>query len=107
MVKFHLLANKRYVDGAKSCQDLFFIGHEEKPLLRGEICDIWEPTRKLSTRFTDLWHSKIENRREAVVLIEGARIVKVATLQVPSSYDPLLNVYHEPLFEVVTEGSCV
>ena len=68
----------------------FFVEHEEKPPLRGAICDIWEPTRKLSSRFTDLWHSKSENRREAAVLLEGVRIDKLATLQVPSNYDPVL-----------------
>jgi hypothetical protein len=90
LVKFHLVANKRYVDGAKSCQDICLIEHEEKPPLRGTICDIWKPTRKLSPRFKDLWHSKIENRREANVLLEGVRIDKVAILQVPSNYDPVL-----------------
>lgn len=68
----------------------FIVEHEEKPPLRGAICDIWEPTRKLSPRFTDLWHSKSENRREAAVLLEGVRIDKLATLQVPSNYDPVL-----------------
>jgi hypothetical protein len=68
----------------------FFIEHEEKPPLRGAICDIWEPTRKLSPRFIDLWHSKIENRQETVVLLEGVQIDKVATPQVPSNYDPVL-----------------
>ena len=68
----------------------FIIEHNEKPPLRGALCDIWEPTRKLSPRFTDLWHSKIENRREAVILLEGVHIDKVATLQVPSNYDPVL-----------------
>ena len=67
----------------------FFINeHEKKPHLRGAICDIWEPPRKLLQRFTDLWLSKIENRREAVVLLESVHIDKVATLQVPSNYDP-------------------
>ena len=68
----------------------FIVEHEEKPPLRGAICDIWEPTRKLSPRFTDLWHSKSENRREAAVMLEGVRIDKLATLQVPSNYDPVL-----------------
>ena len=68
----------------------FIVEHEEKPPLRGAICDIWEPTRKLSPRFTDLWHSKSDNRREAAVLLEGVRIDKLATLQVPSNYDPVL-----------------
>ena len=68
----------------------FIVEHEEKSPLRGAICDIWEPTRKLSPRFTDLWHSKSENRREAVVLLEGVRIDKLATLQVPSIYDLVL-----------------
>jgi len=68
----------------------FIIEHEEKPPLRGAICDIWEPTRKLSPRFTDLWHSKIEIRREAAILFEGVDIDKVATLKVPSNYDPVL-----------------
>jgi hypothetical protein len=69
----------------------FIIEHEEKPPLRGAICDIWEPTQKLSPRFTYLWHSKIDNRREAVVLLEGVHIDKVATLQVPSNNDPVLS----------------
>ena len=68
----------------------FFIEHEEKPPLREAICDIWEPTRKLSPRFTYLWHSKIENQRETVVMLEGVHIDKVATLQVPSNNDPVL-----------------
>ena len=68
----------------------FIVEHEEKPPLRGAICDIWEPTRKLSPRFTDLWHSKSENRREAAAMLEGVRIDKLATLQVPSNYDPVL-----------------
>jgi hypothetical protein len=75
------------LDQAKT---LFIIEHEEKQPLRGAICDSWEPTRKLSPRFTDLWYSKLENRREAVVLLEGVHIDKVATLQVASNYDPVL-----------------
>ena len=90
LVKFHLVGNKRYVDGVESGQDIFIFEHEEKPPLRGAICDICEPTRKLSPRFADLWHSKIENRREAAILLEGVDIDKVATLQVPSSYDSVL-----------------
>ncbi len=53
LVKFHLVANKRYIDGAKSGQDIFLIEHEEKPPLREAICDIWEPTLKLYQRFAD------------------------------------------------------
>jgi len=68
----------------------FFIEHEEKPPLRGAISDIWEPIRKLSPRFINLWHAKIENRREAAVMLEDVHIDKVATLQVPSNYDPVL-----------------
>ncbi len=60
---------------------------EGKPPLRGAICDIWEPNRKLSPRLTDLWHSKWEERREAVVLLEVGRITKLATLQVSPNYD--------------------
>ena len=90
-VKLHLVTNKRYVDGVESIQDIFFLmEHEEKPPLRGSISDIWETTRKISPRFSNLWHSKIENRREAVVLLEGVHIDKVATLQVSSNYDPVL-----------------
>jgi hypothetical protein len=74
----------------KQVKTFFIIEHEEKPPLRGAICDIWEPTRKLSPRFTDLRHSKIENRREAVVLLESFDIEKVATMQLPSNYDPVL-----------------
>ena len=68
----------------------FIIEHEEKAPLRGAICYIWELTWKLSPRFIDLWHSKIENRREAVVMLEGVHIDKVAALQVPSNCDPVL-----------------
>ena len=74
----------------KHVKTFFIIEHEEKPPLRGAICDIWEPTRKLSPRFTDLWHSKIDNRREAAFLLEGVHIHKVATLQVLSICDPVL-----------------
>ena len=75
----------------KQVKTFFIIEHEEKPPLRGPICDIWEPTRKLSPRFADLWHSKIENRRETVVPLEGFDIANVATMQVPSNYDPVLS----------------
>ena len=89
MTKFHVVANKRFVDEAKSGQDIFFFIHEEKPPLRGAICDIWEATQKLSLRFTDLWHSKSEERREAIVLLEGVHIEKLASMQVPPNYDPV------------------
>ena len=68
----------------------FFIAHEEKPPLREVICDIWQPTRKISPRCRDLWHSKSKDRREAIVLLEGVRNEKLATLQVPSNYNPVL-----------------
>ena len=74
----------------KQVKTFFIIEHEEKPPLRGAICDIWEPNRKLSPRFTDLWHSNIENRREAAVLLEDFDIEKVATMQLPSNNDPVL-----------------
>jgi hypothetical protein len=74
----------------KQVKTFFIIELEEKPPLRGAICDIWEPIRKLSPRFTDLWHSKFENRRKAAVLLEGFDIDKVATMQLPSNYDPVL-----------------
>ena len=90
-VKLYLVANTRCFDGAKSGQDIFsFIEHEEKPPLRRAVSDIWGATRKLSPRFTDLWHSISEERREAVMLLEGVRIEKLGTLQVPSNYDPVL-----------------
>ena len=68
----------------------FIIQHEGKSPLRGAICDIWEPTRTLSPRFTDLWHSNWEDRREAAVLLEASRITKLAVLEVPTNYDPEL-----------------
>ena len=62
--------------------------HDGKPPLRGAICDIWEPTRRESPRYTDLWHSTNEARREGAVLLEVGVIAKQAYLQVPQSYDP-------------------
>ena len=105
----------------KQVKTFFIIEHEEKPPLREAICDIWEPTMKSSPRFTDLWHSNIENRREAVVLLESVGIEKVAILQVPSNYAPVLarklglhqgdmkfaKCIPEAVFEVVIQGSCV
>ena len=64
------------------------IEHDGKPPLRGAICDIWEPTRREAPRFTDLWHSTNEARREGIVLLDYCRIVKQATMQVPHNYDP-------------------
>ncbi len=90
LVKFDLVGNKRIADNAISSQEFFIIHYEGKSHLRGAICGIWEPNRKLSPRFTDLWHSKWEERREATVLLEVGRITKVATLQVSPNYDPEL-----------------
>ena len=73
-----------YISG----QDGFIIQHDGKPPLRGAICDIWEPTRRQSPRYTDLWHSTNEARREGAVLLEVGVIAKQAYLQVPQSYDP-------------------
>jgi hypothetical protein len=39
--------------------------------------------------FTDLWHSKSEERREATVLFEGVRIEKLALMHIPPNYDPV------------------
>ena len=66
----------------------WFLVHEEKLSLRGEIGDIWEPIPKLSPRFTYLWHSTSQERQEAYVLLESGHIDKLATLQVPSIFDP-------------------
>ncbi len=44
----------------------------------------------MSPRFTDLWHSNWEDRREAAVLLEVGRITKLAVLEVPTNYDPEL-----------------
>jgi hypothetical protein len=59
----------------KQAKTFFIIEHNKEQPLRGAICDIWEP-RKLSPRFTDLWHSKSEDRREAVVLLESVCILR-------------------------------
>ena len=91
LAKFHLVANKRYMLMVLNQAKTFFIilTWREATPTRSNLRHLGA-TRKLSPRFTRFWHSKIENRREADVLLEGVRIDKVETLQVPSNYDPVL-----------------